>query len=149
MKNKYHIGYKTLWEKEKLLVTSNFSFSHNVFHSYISIVHQNTVSCGNGLITSLWKVYLYKIYDTLSLKKGLTASLLYTKQVTTQCYWAISLFNNFLNIDSLISTSNFSFSHNVFHSYISLVCQNAVLLDDKILALSKSKAFWWARATLF
>ena len=24
---------KTLWEKEKLLVTSNFSFSHNVFNS--------------------------------------------------------------------------------------------------------------------
>ena len=24
---------KTLWEKEKLLVTSNFSFSHNVFYS--------------------------------------------------------------------------------------------------------------------
>ena len=24
---------KTLWEKEKLLVTSNFSFSHSVFYS--------------------------------------------------------------------------------------------------------------------
>ena len=24
---------KILWEKEKLLVTSNFSFSHNVFYS--------------------------------------------------------------------------------------------------------------------
>ena len=24
---------KTLWEKEKMLVTSIFSFSHNVFHS--------------------------------------------------------------------------------------------------------------------
>ena len=24
-------GYKTLWEKDKLLVTSNFSFSHTVF----------------------------------------------------------------------------------------------------------------------
>ena len=29
-------GRKTLWEKEKLLVTRNFFFSHNVFHSYIS-----------------------------------------------------------------------------------------------------------------
>ena len=26
---------------------SNFSFSHNVFHSYISLVHQNAVLCGN------------------------------------------------------------------------------------------------------
>ena len=25
---------KTLWEKEKLLVTSNFSFSHSVFYSF-------------------------------------------------------------------------------------------------------------------
>ena len=25
---------KTLWEKEKLLVTSNFSFSHNVFYPF-------------------------------------------------------------------------------------------------------------------
>ena len=24
-------GYKTLWEKEKLLIVSNFSFSHSVF----------------------------------------------------------------------------------------------------------------------
>ena len=24
-------GWKTLWEKEKLLATSNFSFSHGVF----------------------------------------------------------------------------------------------------------------------
>ena len=35
--------------KEKLLVISNFSFSHNVFHSYISLVCQNEALCGNGL----------------------------------------------------------------------------------------------------
>ena len=37
-------------EKEKLLVTSSFSFSHYVFHSYISLVPQNAALCGNGLI---------------------------------------------------------------------------------------------------
>ena len=26
---------KTLWEKEKLLVTSNFSFSHSVLYSFV------------------------------------------------------------------------------------------------------------------
>ena len=36
-------------EKDKLLVSSNFSFSHNVFHSYRSSVHQNGVLCGNRL----------------------------------------------------------------------------------------------------
>ena len=29
----YLIKKKTLWEEEKLLVMSNFSFSHNVFQS--------------------------------------------------------------------------------------------------------------------
>ena len=36
-------------EKEKLLVTSNFSFSHNVFHSFISLVRQNAALWGNSL----------------------------------------------------------------------------------------------------
>ena len=48
-KIKCHIGWKTLLEKEKLLVTGNFSFSYNVFHSYISLVRQNAALCGNGL----------------------------------------------------------------------------------------------------
>ena len=36
-------------KKEKLLVTSNFSFSYNVFYSYTSQVCQNAALCGNGL----------------------------------------------------------------------------------------------------
>ena len=43
-------GKKNIVKKKTLLVTSNFSFSHNVFYSYISLVHQNEVLCGNGLI---------------------------------------------------------------------------------------------------
>ena len=31
MAENYPKGLKTLWEKEKLLVTSNFSISHSVF----------------------------------------------------------------------------------------------------------------------
>ena len=34
---------------EQNIVTSNFSFSHYVFHSYKSLVCQNAVLCGNGL----------------------------------------------------------------------------------------------------
>ena len=49
IKNKCHVGWNTLWEKEKLHVKSNFSFFHNVFHSYISLVHQNAALCGNRL----------------------------------------------------------------------------------------------------
>ena len=56
MENRCLIGWKTLCEKEKLivmeklLVTSNFSFPHNVFHSYISLVRRNVALCGYGLI---------------------------------------------------------------------------------------------------
>ena len=32
----YGKGRKTLWEKEKMLVTSIFSFSHNVFKRLLS-----------------------------------------------------------------------------------------------------------------
>ena len=37
--------------------TSNFSFSHNVFHSYISLVLQNAVLCGNCLIMDLYSPF--------------------------------------------------------------------------------------------
>ena len=40
-----------MWEKEKLLVTNNSSFSH-VLYSYISLVWQNAILCGNGLTLS-------------------------------------------------------------------------------------------------
>ena len=45
-------GYKTLWEKEKLLVTSNFSFSHSVFKRLVLQTRKNQGLFGKGLI--LW-----------------------------------------------------------------------------------------------
>ena len=50
-KKKCHIAQKTLREKEILLVTSKWTLSHNVFHSYIYFVRQNAALCGtcNGL----------------------------------------------------------------------------------------------------
>ena len=41
---------RKLWEKEKLLVTSNFSFSHSVFKRFVSQGRQKVSLCGNGLI---------------------------------------------------------------------------------------------------
>ena len=40
---------KTLWVKEKLLVTSNFSFSHSVFQRLVSQGRPKVLLCGNGL----------------------------------------------------------------------------------------------------
>ena len=38
-----------LWEKEKLLVTSNFSFSHSVFRRLTLQIRKNQVLFGKGL----------------------------------------------------------------------------------------------------
>ena len=50
MKGSYPNSQKTLWEKEKLLVTSNFSFSHSVFKRLVSQGSQKVSLCGIGLI---------------------------------------------------------------------------------------------------
>ena len=42
-------GVKTLWEKEKLLVTSNFSFSHSVFKRLVLQICTNQGLFGKGL----------------------------------------------------------------------------------------------------
>ena len=47
----YLIELKTLLEKEKLLVTSNFSFSHNVFKSCQMLMRQNEYLWSKGLKT--------------------------------------------------------------------------------------------------
>ena len=41
--------YKTLWEKEKLLVTSNFSFSYSVFERLVLRTRKNQGLFGKGL----------------------------------------------------------------------------------------------------
>ena len=47
--------------KGEILVTSNFSFSHNVFHSYISLVREIVALCGNGLNSkSIIHLILYR-----------------------------------------------------------------------------------------
>ena len=43
------IEQKTFWEKEKLLITSNFFFSHNVFKSWMLLMLQNEYLWNKGL----------------------------------------------------------------------------------------------------
>ena len=45
------MGRKTLWEKEELLVTSNFSFSHSVFKRLALQTFKIQGLFGKGLIT--------------------------------------------------------------------------------------------------
>ena len=48
----YPNGKLTLREKEKLLITSNFSFSHSVFKTLILQTHKNKGLFGKGLTLS-------------------------------------------------------------------------------------------------
>ena len=45
------MGRKHYGKKEKLLITSNFSFSHSVFKRLVSQGHEKVSLCGNGLST--------------------------------------------------------------------------------------------------
>ena len=49
MAEKYSKGYKTLWEQEKLLVTSNFFFSHSVFKRLVLQTRKNQGLFGKGV----------------------------------------------------------------------------------------------------
>ena len=125
MKNKCHTGWKTLWEKEKLLVTSNFSFSHIVFHRYISSMRQKTVLCGNNYSDGLNATWQALVTSNFSFSHNVFHSYisLVHQNVVLCGYWLNSTWQTHV-------TCNFSFSHNVFHSYISLVCQNVVLCGN-------------------
>ena len=55
---------KKLWEKEKLLVTSNFSFSHSVFKGLVLQTRKTQGLFGRGLKSQKWltrKMFVYKI----------------------------------------------------------------------------------------
>ena len=72
---------KTLWEKEKLLVTSNFSFSHRVFYlfgklpfsSNLILLPANCFSLEESKICCLGKgltFYYFTVIHMATLRKG-------------------------------------------------------------------------------
>ena len=48
-------GKKMMWEKEKLLVTSNFSFSHIVFERHVLQTHKDQGLFWKGLTRAVTK----------------------------------------------------------------------------------------------
>ena len=67
---------KTLWEKEKLLVTSNFSFSHSVFYPFEELstifIKFEIVVCKFFQFGSVWNLSFGKGVKRLFLKNGST-----------------------------------------------------------------------------
>ena len=98
----YPIEWKRLWEKQKLLVTSNCSFSHNVFKSCLLVMCQ----------------YEYLLSNRLTLAQ---ASLGFCNTSPLKTLW---------EKEKLLMTSNFSFSHIVFHPLGEL---SAIFIKFKIV----------------
>ena len=110
-------GLKTQWEKEKLLVTSNSSFSHSVFKRLVLQTRENQGLFGKGLNWTSLKC--------LSSGKWLMNH-------STRLF-SVVFFNRFQNKpwflrvcgtsplktlwEKLLVTSNFSFSHRVFYPF--------------------------------
>ena len=61
MSEGYPNGWKTLREKEKLLVTSDFSFSYSVFERLILQTRKNQDLFGKGLKELFRSPYFYAI----------------------------------------------------------------------------------------
>ena len=55
---------KTQWEKEKLLETSNFSFSHSVFYLFgeLSGIFYQTQNCHLPTL-SIWKIVKFVVWE--------------------------------------------------------------------------------------
>ena len=119
---------KTPWEKQKLLVTSNLSFSHSVFYSFRELsaifIKFEFVVCRLFQFERSLKFVVWervnpfphdKILDQTKLKAFADDKLIVTKMI-------ISVFDRVENIvgkGEIACTSNFSFSHNVFKRILS------------------------------
>ena len=124
MVESYPNGWKTLWEKEKLLVTSNFSFSHSVFKRLVSQGRQKVSLCGNGLSGICENIYWW-----CSQNENFDFSPKETYKKIFCLFHAFNPFPNkhwFLHVcstnllktqwekEKLLVTSNFFFFHSVF-----------------------------------
>ena len=88
-------GEKTLWKKEKLLITSNFSFSRSVFKTLVRQTRKNLGLFGKGL----------KHLQTI-MSKGLKCLNLHSTEWKT--LW---------EKEKMLVTSMFSFSNTFYNAF--------------------------------
>ena len=109
-----------------MLATIIFSFSHHVFHSYISLVRQNAALCGNGLRVSF---HNFCVFTDQIADRGERLELLVDKTE---------------DLSTNVSINGFCFLHTCYtYRYFFLISFNSFnsLPNDKILDWSKLKAF--------
>ena len=83
---------KTMWKNEKMLFTSIFSFSHNVFIEISSLWSLNSGVCGKGLIDLFRILSLYFELFLLGIMLFLSSKLSVSKTVVTMTVGCPSVF---------------------------------------------------------
>ena len=113
MAESYPNGKKTLWEKEKLLFTSNFPFSHSVFKRLVSKGRQKVSLCGNGLNKGSDGECMYALHHMI---------LIYTINPFPNKPWLLhvcskNLLKTLWEKEKLLVMSNYSLSHSVLYPF--------------------------------
>ena len=95
-------GRKALWEKEKLLVTSNFFFSHSVFKRLILQTRKN-----QGLFGKEFKVSCLTLYHTIPIFNNLEKEAFWKQCGKRRKCWKPA-FSPFPTMFSTLPKTNFS-----------------------------------------
>ena len=99
--------WKTLWEKEKMLMTNIFSFSYNVF---FPIWHRN-------YFLTLSQTTNFRLQNSKGLQTAISNLM---KMIESSPNGLKMLWEK----EKLLITSNFSFSHSVFKRLVLQKCKN-------------------------
>ena len=94
---------KTLWEKEKLLVTSNFSFSHSVFYPFRELP---VIFIKFEIV--VWKLFQFGRVQSSSFGKGLNTYFVEKEHSKTRKHIACSLFYDIQSLLLLLTLSQTS-----------------------------------------
>ena len=112
--------WKTLWEKEKLLVMSNFSFSHSVFKILALQTCINQGLFGKVIVGQAHRVACKYIFDSGRTYSISTSGFFLTLFQTMPTFYdplESGILKTFWEIEQMLGTSIFSFSHHVFYPF--------------------------------
>ena len=121
-------GWKTLWEKEKLLVTSNFSFSHSVSKRFVIHTCKNQGLFGKGLTP----YYTIPHFDALKIYSC-------GKHCEKRRYCLLQAISSFLTMFSTLYGNHFPFK---MHFNFNMSSANCFSLDQSKILLSGNRLMW-------